>query len=100
MPSFSTEVNHNLGREKAKQRLEFFLQKAAELYKGQIRELQGEWQEDTLHFKITTYGFHISGALAVEEEAVKMNGQLPFAAVAFRGKIEKSFAQELRRALT
>jgi hypothetical protein len=100
MPSFSTEVNHQLGREKAKKRLEFFLQKAAEVYKDQVRELSGEWQEDTLHFKMTTYGFKITGALAVEEENVKMNGQLPFAAVAFRGKIERSFAKELQRALS
>ena len=99
MPSFNTEVSHSLGKEKAKQRLESFLDRAAQVYKDQVSELRGEWSGDTLNFHMTTYGFTISGDLAVEEESVKMQGQLPFAAVAFRGKIEKSFAKELQRAL-
>ncbi|SRR5690606_29141147 len=99
MPSFSTEVPHSLGREEAKQRLENFLQRAAQMYKDQVSELQGEWTGDTLNFHITTYGFKISGALTVEDNLVRLTGNLPFAAVAFRGKIEKSFAAELQRAL-
>lgn len=99
MPSFNTEVPHNLSREEAKKRLQNFLQRAAEVYKDQVSELKGEWVEDTLNFAITTYGFKISGALAVEDHLVRLSGNLPFAAVAFRGKIEKSFASELQRAL-
>jgi hypothetical protein len=100
MPSFSTEVAHSLGRETAKKRLESFLGRAAEVYKDQVRELSGEWDGDTLNFQMRTYGFQITGDLLVEEERVKMDGQLPFAAVAFRGKIEKSFAKELQRMLS
>lgn len=100
MPSFNTEVPHNLSREEAKKRLENFLQRAAQLYKDQVSELSGEWVGDTLNFLITTYGFKITGALAVEDQLVRLSGNLPFAAVAFRGKIEKSFASELQRALS
>jgi putative polyhydroxyalkanoate system protein len=99
MPSFNTEVMHSLGREQAKQRLESFLQRAAEHYKDQVRELTGEWSGDTLNFRMKTYGFQITGDLHVEDELVRMDGQLPFAAIAFRGKIENSFQKELQRAL-
>jgi putative polyhydroxyalkanoate system protein len=99
MPSFNTEVSHSLGKEQARQRLESFLDRAAQVYKDQIGELTGEWSGDTLNFKMTTYGIAINGNLAVEEETVRIQGQLPFAAVAFRGKIEKGFAKEIERAL-
>ncbi len=99
MPSFQVEVPHQLGREKAKQRLQGFLDRARELYKNQVSELSGSWTDDTLEFLMATYGFKITGKLAVEEDKVKLAGQLPFAAVAFRGKIESSFATELKRAL-
>jgi hypothetical protein len=80
--------------------MESFLQKAVEVYKDQVSDLKGEWVGDTMNFAITTYGFKITGALEVEDEKVRLSGQLPFAALAFRGKIEKSFASELQRALS
>src|SRR5688572_16378235 len=87
MPSFSTEVNHNLGREGAKERLQNFLDRARKVYKDQVSDLSGEWSGDILNFVMTTYGFKINGELVVEEALVRLSGQLPFAAVAFRGKI-------------
>jgi len=99
MPAFKVEVPHQLGREEARKRLEGFVARARELYKDQISELNGEWSDDTLNFYMVTYGFKITGVLEVLEELVRLSGQLPFAAVAFRGKIERSFATELERAL-
>jgi hypothetical protein len=100
MPAFNVEVPHQLGQQSARQRLEHFIQKATETYKDQISELEGNWNDDTLDFRITTYGFKISGKLEVMENLVRLSGQLPFAAIAFRGKIEKAFASELNRALS
>jgi putative polyhydroxyalkanoate system protein len=99
MPAFNVEVPHQLGREEARQRLEHFVRKATEMYKDQVSDLKGEWSGDTLNFAITTYGFKISGALEVQDTLVRLSGTLPFVAMAFRGKIEKSFASELQRAL-
>ena len=99
MPAFNVEVPHKLGQQEARQRLEGFVDRARQLYKDQISELNGEWTGDTLNFYMVTYGFKITGVLEVLEELVRLSGQLPFAAVAFRGKIEKSFATELERAL-
>ena len=99
MPAFKVEVPHQLGREQSRQRLEGFVARARQVYKDQISELNGDWDGDKLNFYMVTYGFKITGALEVFEDLVRLSGQLPIAAVAFRGKIEKSFATELQRAL-
>ena len=99
MPAFKTEVPHALGKEEATQRLKDFLDRIAEHYKDQISHLEGEWDDNVLTFSLTTYGFTITGKLTVEEDGARVEGQLPLAAVAFRGRIEQSIADELRQEL-
>ena len=99
MPSFSTEVPHQLSRDDAIEKLKGFLDKVAERYKDQVSRLDGNWQENILNFDLTTYGFKISGILTVEDKLAKLEGTLPFAALAFRGKIEQSIGDELKKAL-
>ena len=100
MPKFNTEVNHPFSTEEAAERLKAFMDRIAERYGDRLSQLDGEWTENVLNFSLTTYGFKISGALTVEDKIVKLNGQLPFAAMAFRGKIEGGIAKELQRVLS
>jgi hypothetical protein len=99
MPAFQVNVPHALGQEEAVERLKVFLQKVAEHYKDQISKIEGNWVENVLTFAMTTYGFTISGTLTVDESSARIAGQLPFAALAFKGKIEKSIADELQKRL-
>ena len=69
-----------------------FLDQVRERYKDQVSELSGDWNDNVLTFGLTTFGFKISGTLTVEEEVAKLDGQLPFPAMAFRGKIEGGIA--------
>ena len=100
MSSFRTEVQHELGKEKATDRLKTFLDHVAERYKDQVTHLDGAWTENILKFALTTYGFNISGTVTVEDALVRLEGKLPLAALAFRGKIEQSIAAELKRELS
>ena len=99
MPSFKTEVTHKQGKEQAVEKLRSFLDGVAEQYKDQVSKLDGNWSDNVLDFSLTTFGFSITGKLTVEDETAQLEGQLPFAALAFRGKIEKGIAAELERAL-
>lgn len=99
MPKFSTNVPHTLGKDKAKARLEGLLSKVTQVYGDQVSNLEQEWAADTLTFAITTYGFKIDGQLDVREEDVQLDGNLPFAAAMFKGKIEQSMKGELEKAL-
>ena len=100
MPSFSTEVSHGLGKETAVERLKGFLDRVRERYQNQVSDLEESWEQDVLNFAFKTYGFNIAGNVAVEEDKVCLDGNLPFAAVAFKGKIEQSIQDELSKALS
>ncbi len=99
MPKFSANVPHTLGKEKAKARLEGLLSKVSSVYGDQVSSLEQSWNDATLTFAITTYGFKIEGDLEVREEDVQLDGKLPFAAAMFKGKIEQSLKGELEKAL-
>jgi hypothetical protein len=99
MSSFSTEVPHQLGKQAATERLKTFIEKVSERYKDQVSHMEGSWNDNTLGFSLTTYGFNISGTLTVEDNLARLEGKLPLAALAFRGKIEQTIASELAREL-
>lgn len=99
MPAFHTEVPHSLGKEQATEKLKKFLEQVSERYKDQVSAIGGEWEENKLKFSLTTFGFTISGDLTVEEEVAVLDGQLPFAAMAFKGKVEQGIKAELEKAL-
>ena len=100
MPAFEVTVPHGMGKDQALQRLKTFLETIGERYKDQVSKLEGSWEENVLTFSMTTFGFTISGKMAVEETVARMEGQLPFAAVAFKGKIVKSIGDEISKQLT
>jgi hypothetical protein len=100
MPSFNTEVPHALTQEQASERLRGLLEKVRQRYQDQVSNMKEEWQDNVLNFSFTTYGFSIGGALTVEPSVVKLNGNLPFAAVPFRGKIEQSIRSEIEKVLS
>ena len=99
MPAFKIEVPHDLGQEQASDRLKGFLEKVRQRYQSQVKDLEESWTENNLNFSFRTYGFNIKGNVAVESESVKVDGGLPLAAIAFKGKIEQSIREELEKVL-
>ena len=92
-------LKYSLGKDEATEKLKVFLDKVREHYKDQVSSIEGSWNESKLDFSLTTFGFKISGELTVEEERAVLEGQLPFAAFAFKGKIEQGIKSELEKAL-
>ena len=99
MPEFRTEVPHSYSKEEATEKLKAFIDQVREHYKDQVSAINGSWEESTLDFSLTTFGLTVSGALTVEDERAVLQGQLPFAAFAFKGKIEQGIKTELEKAL-
>ena len=99
MPEFNTEVIHQLGQHEATERLKNLLNQVREQYKDFVTEVQGDWTHNVLTFSLKTYGFLIDGTLTVDDQSARLAGNLPFAALPFRGKIEQSIAEQLRREL-
>ena len=99
MPGFSVVVPHALGQDAAKVRLESFLDAVTEKYKDQISEIDGSWNENVLSFAFTTFGIKINGQITVEEDKVTVDGELPFAAMMFKGKISSGIQEALEKTL-
>lgn len=100
MPAFQVKTSHSLGREAAVERLKHFADKVAAHYKDQVSRLESKWNDNTLNFSLSVYGFSFSGAIVVSDNDAVLNGNMPFAALPFRGRIESGFADELKKALS
>ena len=81
-------------------RLKKLLDQVREQYSDFVTQLEGNWNDNVLTFSLKTYGFKIDGTLTVEDQLAQLHGNLPFAALAFRGKIEQSITGELHRELS
>ena len=99
MPKFNATVPHGLGKQVARSALDGLLDKVTQKYGDQVTGLEQNWVGDTLNFAFTTYGFKISGNLEVDDKQVKLQGDLPFAAAMFKGKIESSIQSEIEKTL-
>ncbi len=99
MPSFNVQVPHSLGQDAAKARMESFLETMEKKYKDQISDMDGSWSDNILNFSFNTFGIKIDGKMTVAEDNVQMDGELPFAAMMFKGKIASGIQEALEKAL-
>ncbi|MBA4017996.1 MAG: hypothetical protein C0483_12550 [Pirellula sp.] len=103
MPKFNTSVPHTLGKEKAKTSLKGFFEKAKEFGSKDASDVQEDWSKwDTdgiLAFSFKTFGIAIKGLITVLEDKVNIEGEIPFAAMMFKGKIEEGFREKIGKAI-
>ena len=99
MPSFNVQVPHSLGQDAAKARMDSFLETMEKKYKDQISDMDGSWSDNILNFSFNTFGIKIDGKMTVAEDNVQMDGELPFAAMMFKGKIASGIQEALEKVL-
>lgn len=99
MPKFDLSVPHSLGKEAASNRLHGFSDVLQQKYADQLSDLTQTWEGDQLTFSFTTFGIAVGGELHVEEDAVRVVGDLPFAAAMFKGKITGVIEEQLGKLL-
>lgn len=99
MPSLSVQVPHQLPVAEAVTRLQSFLEEVRRDHADRVSNVQGEWLGETLQFGFTAMSMQIKGDLVVGDDAVRVSGNLPFAASLFRGTIESTIRGELEKLL-
>ena len=99
MPKTALTVPHGLGQDAAIERLKNFIPRIKHAFADKVSDLEESWEANVLSFSFKTFGMSIKGKMAVEEEKVDFNGELPFAAMMFKGKIEDSIRTELDKLL-
>lgn len=100
MPGFKAKYEHNLGKEVAIDRLKSFSEEVRQKYGSQVSNMEEEWSDGNLKFGFSIMGMKISGNMVVDDVLARIDGTLPFAAIVFRGKIEKEITEALKSALT
>lgn len=99
MPKLSFTIPHKLGQQEAQERLARAFQDYSERYQDKFSDLQSAWEGNRYTFSCKTFGFGIKGAIEVGETEATVNGDLPFAAMMFKGKIEQEVRDKLTRRL-
>ena len=99
MPKFNFEIPHPLSVADAKDRLDRFIEGLEAKLGDSVKNLERNWEGDSLLFGFRTFGINISGKMDVEEDRVKVEGDLPLSAMMFKGKIESEIKENLQRLL-
>jgi hypothetical protein len=97
VPKLNLAVPHTLDRAEARSRLEAFSGRIRAKYEGQVKDVKEWWEGDTLCFGFRTLGINIEGRVTVEDDRLTVDGNLPFSAMMFKGKIESSLREELEK---
>ena len=100
MPSLKMAVPHQLSQEEAMSRIQRFMERVRERYKDHVSDTEESWAGNLFNFGFKTHGMNVKGNMAVEPSEVKIDGQIPFAAMMFKGKIEQTIRDELTRLLS
>jgi hypothetical protein len=97
MPKFQVAIPHGLNSQDATDRLERFVDSLRADHKDRVSDLEQRWENNRLHFGFKSYGLPIKGTVTVSNKLLQVDGDLPFSAIMFKGKIEASIREQLER---
>jgi hypothetical protein len=100
MPKFSVTVPHALPREEVVHRLEQFADILRAKFKDSVSELEQKWDGEDVAFGFKSFGMRIAGKIKIHDKDVTVDGDLPFSAMMFKGKIESAIREQLDRLMT
>ena len=95
MPKVSIEVPHSLGAEEAANRVKKQVAVLEKTQGDKVKDLEQQWDGNTLSASCKVMSMSVSGSLAVEDSAVKIDAKIPMAAMMFKGAIVKKIEEEL-----
>ena len=99
MAKLNMSIPHRLSRDEALARIKGLLERLKQEYGNNISNLQESWNGNKGTFSFSAKGFNISGTLDVGTFAIRLSGNLPFAARFFKGRIEETIRTEARKLL-
>ena len=100
MPKFNLDVPHELSADEAKSRLERFIEMLKSQHGDKVSDLEQSWADNTLSFAFKTFGFKVAGAIESLDNHLAVTGDIPFAAMMFKGKIESEIREQLGRLMS
>lgn len=99
MPKFTIAVPHQLSESEALDRVKGLLEDLKREHEGTFSDLTEEWSGDSGRFSVKAMGMSVKGGLQVASREVTLNGDLPFAATPFKGRIEQMVRSRMEKLL-
>jgi hypothetical protein len=99
VPKFHFEIPHTLSAGECKSRMERFIEALETKFQDKVHDLSQAWNGNTLNFGFKTFGIRVVGDMTAHDQRLEVNGDLPFAAMMFKGKIETEMRDQLGRFL-
>lgn len=97
MPKVSVSVPHNHPPEELVKAAQPYIEKMVQDFEGD--DLKMEWHGTSGEFSFRSLMFQITGDVKVDDQAITVQVDLPFAAMLFKDKVEKAIAKNLTRAI-
>ena len=99
MPKINMTIVHKLSQDEALIRIKGLLGEVKTEFGDKVSNLKEDWNGYTGTFNFSAMGFKVSGVLTVHESRVDLAGNLPFAALPFKGKIETTIRERAEKLL-
>ena len=100
MPEVNVRVAHDLQREEAIERLQRYSQEMRGSFSTHVSEIEEVWTDDgQATFSFRAMGMTVSGTTIADHAQVHVSVKLPFAALPFRGMLEKEISERVQQAL-
>jgi hypothetical protein len=100
MPKFNVNVPHEIDRTEAIEKLKSFMDGAKKDAPVELSDVEESWDDDgNLQFAFKAMGFRIAGEMVTQGKEISVTGNLPFAAMPFRGALETQLASKIREAI-
>jgi hypothetical protein len=99
MAKLNMSIPHHLSQDEALNRIKRLLGQVKQQYADRVTDLRESWEGNVGTFSFSAMGFSVSGTLNVTPSDVELNGNLPFAAGLFKGKIEQTIRERAEELL-
>jgi len=99
MPKIDVTVPHELGQNAAIERIQKLVSQVKAQFADRVSNVRETWKENVGEFQMTVMGFDVSGVIHVESDQIRMKGQIPFAALPFKGRIESAIRDKAKTLL-
>lgn len=100
MPKFNLKISHHLTEDEALKRIKNLLRDTKIQFADKINNLNEDWEGKKGKFSFSVIGFSVSGILEVDSSKAEISGNLPYAAMLFKGKVETTIRERAEALLS
>ena len=94
-------VPHTLSQQDARKLLDRFIEEViVKKFQDSVGDLEQHWEGDALAFRFKTFGIRLPESVPSPTTKSSVDGDLPFTAMMFKGKIESEIREQLERLMT